>query len=297
MKVKEKLKKYKKIYKIILETLYFLNIYKKRFWKKYKNFQPDEWWQKRINLVVKSPDNNKINKVENAGKIFSDYQLMHNGLKIHLGSYYNLGNSKLLEANSGIHEPQEEYCFQEVLKHLNHNASMLELGSYWSFYSMWFQQSIKNPVNIMVEPDPYKLFWGEKNFKLNNFRGTFVNAFISNQLNLKSNPPVMTVDYILFKYKIDFLDILHSDIQGYELNMLKGSINALKNYKIKYLFISSHSNDIHDECVKLLNSYQYVIVASANLNETYSWDGLIVACSPQIDNFKSLNIEKLKQSL
>ena len=39
---------------------------------------------------------------------------MHNGLKIHLGSYYGPEGATQLIINKGVHEPQEEYVFQEV---------------------------------------------------------------------------------------------------------------------------------------------------------------------------------------
>ena len=44
-----------------------------------------------------------------------------------------------------------------------------------------------------------------------------------------------------------------------------------------WVFISTHSNALHRECQDILRSYGYIIMASADLDETYSSDGLIVA--------------------
>lgn len=89
----------------------------------------DSVWQKRIDDVKSCPDNANINRVENAGKVFKGKQYMHNGLKIHLGSYYGPEVSRQLIVNKGVHEPQEEYVFQEVIKRIRKNATMLELGN------------------------------------------------------------------------------------------------------------------------------------------------------------------------
>jgi hypothetical protein len=114
-------------------------------------------WQKRINHVLESADNKFIPKVEDAGEIRNGTQVMHNGLLIKLGSYYGPEYSKMLLLSKGVHEPQEERVFQEVLKAMPSGAIMLEMGVFWSFYSLWFQKEIKHAVNFMVEPDTFNL--------------------------------------------------------------------------------------------------------------------------------------------
>jgi hypothetical protein len=44
----------------------------------------------------------------------------------------------LIELCKGYHEPQEELVFHKVMKRLPPNATMIELGGYWAFYSLWF---------------------------------------------------------------------------------------------------------------------------------------------------------------
>jgi hypothetical protein len=41
----------------------------------------------------------------------------------------------------------------------------------------------------------------------------------------------------------------------------------------------THSNKLHIECAAILESYGYIIMASADLDDTYSTDGLLVATS------------------
>ena len=96
------------------------------------------------------------------------------------------------------------------------------------------------------------------------------------------------------KHNVTQLSILHSDIQGFELRMLDGCAEALKNKKIDYFFISTHSNEIHQACIEKLASYHYQIVCDANLDESFSVDGLIVAKRKDAAGPERIEISKKK---
>jgi len=283
--------------KILLKRNYFLfkllrfplSIF--GFFKRKSAAIVDESWRERINVVLESPDNKLIKRVANAGQIEKDIQVMHNGVKIHVGSYYGDGATVLLHRNKGVHEPQEEKVFEQVLSFLPANSTMLELGAFWGFYSMSFQAKIKNARNFLIEPDPHALISGKHNFRLNNFKGIFFNYFVSDE-NVPGKVPTITVDQFLADNAIPHLSILHSDIQGFELRMLAGAKNSLTNGKIDYIFISTHSNDLHRSCIDYLMNYDYKILCDANIDETYSWDGLIVARHKNISIPESLQISK-----
>ena len=72
--------------------------------------------------------------------------------------------------------------------------------------------------------------------------------------------------------------------------MLKGTETMLKARKVDYIFISTHSNGLHSNCVKALKDYGYEILASANMDDSYSGDGLIVARSPLLTNPLTIEI-------
>lgn len=277
MGLKQKIKSFPRFYDFLLAVLDSIGYFEKRFHYFFPKYKLNDFWQARIRLVQSSPDNDRITTVNDAGKVFPNHQLMHNGLKITLGSYYDYGNTVLLQNNKGIHEPQEEYIFQEVLKLVPKNATMMELGSFWSFYSMWFASTIEGAKAFMIEPDPHKMNFGKLNFILNKLKGVFDLGFISSETNLKLSIPTYSIDYLIEKHRIKFLDILHSDIQGYELEMLQGAAEALNEKRVGFIFISTHSNQLHYDCVDFLRSFGYSIICSADLDETYSWDGLIVA--------------------
>lgn len=249
--------------------------------------EKQEWvrttdWKNRIRDAVASPDNSHIPRVENAGQIVDHLLIMHNGLRVGELSYGGEGPRNLMIANRGVHEPQEERAFQEILKVLPKGSAMLELGSFWAFYSMWFYREVGDARCFCVEPDPENILMGKKNFALNfgenpprlNFQQAYVGA-----LNGVANDGVniLNVDAMMANFKIDQLAVLHADTQGYEVDVLRGAEMALSGRKIDYIFISTHANEKHRICLALLRAHNYAILADVDLIETFSFDGLIVA--------------------
>jgi hypothetical protein len=263
------------------------------YFKRQAKKQPDIFWSERISTVVQSPDNGFIERIPEAGNIKGDVQFMHNGIKIHVGSSYGAGNTIMLFKNKGVHEPQEERAFNQILKYIPDDGLMLELGAFWGFYSMTFQQRAIQRRNYLIEPDQHALISGRNNFKLNQLTGKFFNYFISDS-SVSGDVPTITVSDFMQQNQIGFLNILHSDIQGFELRMLLGAEAYLKDGKIGYLFISTHSNDLHQSCKVFLLERGYVILCDADLDETYSWDGLIVARHQSTKGPEVLEIHKRK---
>ncbi len=277
MGLKQKIKDVPAIYSLLLALLNRTNYFNWSFHRRFRRYSITPYWRERIDTVVACPDNARLERVPDAGKVFPEYQLLANGMKITLGSYYDYGNTHLLIANRGVHEPQEEYAFEQVLKSLNPGSTMMELGSYWAFYSMWFARTVPTARCIMVEPDPHKMNFGKLNFKLNGLAGSFDLGFIDDESRPDARIPTYAVDYLMEKHHVQHLHVLHSDIQGYELAMLKGARKSLQRGVIDYVFISTHTNKLHRECIDHLAGYGYRVVCDANLDESFSVDGLIVA--------------------
>ncbi len=250
-------------------------------------------WSRRIALVISSPDNKKINCVENAGTLKDGLLVMHNGLVIEPLSYYGYPILKMLLNNRGIHEPQEEYVFQEVLKEMPVGATMIELGAYWSFYSMWFNKNIMNARNYMIEP--CNIEYGKTNFRYNKLNGNFFQYYIADTPSTNEDGSFNnSVDNFMKDNNIDFVDILHSDIQGYELLMLKGAHSVLTQRKVGYVFISTHSDDLHVDCERLLDDFGFIRLCSADMQETYSQDGLLVYKNPEYKGIEKIEISLRK---
>ena len=178
---------------------------------------------------------------------------------------------------------------------------MIEAGSYWAYYSMWFRSQIGDARVCMVEPISYKLQQGIDNFRLNGFTGTFHNAFVgavsadqaafTDWDGTVSTMRCMAIDDILDEENIPFLDMLHADIQGAELEMLRGCRRALKERRIGYLFISTHPGR-HDACLAHIRESGYRIVFEHSIEESCSGDGLIVAKSDRAPSISEVSITK-----
>jgi hypothetical protein len=229
--------------------------------------------------VVESPDFALIPKHPNAGRVRNRRLIMHNGLKVLPTAYYGYQFLARSRKTLTVDEPQEERLFGDLLRHLPPRSTMLELGSFWAFYSLWFHSAVPHARNYMVEPVLKNLAYGKTNFEINGFteNATFVHALVDAAPGMSDGIPVISVDSFCREHAIDHLTVLHSDIQGYESRMLDGAEEMLSKGGIDYIFISSHSNVLHDDCIATLKRHGYGIVSDVNLDEAYQADGVIFA--------------------
>lgn len=261
--------------------------------------------RKRVLTTICCDDCQDLPKVERAGRVIENndpvYQLAHNGIKLLKDCYYGSWMTTLITLLQGHHEPQEEKAFHEVLKYLPSHAVMIELGSYWGFYSMWFQKEIPGAQNFLIEPDPKNIEIGKQNFDLNSMQGDFTHAMVGAVSSeesefvdwnyVKHSVPVVSIDDFARDHNIDFIHMLHSDIQGAEVDMLKGCAKLMAEKRIGYYFISTHRG-VHEACLDILGQAGLEILISINRNESFSADGLIVAKLPDISGPDALEITK-----
>tara|TARA_B100000214_G_scaffold324546_1_gene261594 strand:- start:314 stop:604 length:291 start_codon:yes stop_codon:yes gene_type:complete len=60
--------------------------------------------------------------------------------------------------------------------------------------------------------------------------------------------------------------------------MLVNAKESLSNNKIDYIFLSSHSEDLHQKCINFIDSFKYTIEVSSGFDShTTSCDGFILA--------------------
>ena len=127
----------------------------------------------------------------------------------------------------------------------------------------------------MVEPDLVNLECGKHNFALNNYVGDFIHQ--------KVCKGAFEVDRFLDQKSHKNLTILHSDIQGFELEMLECADETLRSHRVDYIFLSTHSQALHQEACQILESYGYRIEVSSDFDtHTTSFDGFILASNPNI---------------
>lgn len=242
----------------------------------------DDEWEYRIQIALKSEYNSFIPRVAGAGNIDHGFQTMHNGLQVSTGDYYGLPISKMLYMNKGVHEPEEEKMFLDTITRMPANPVMIEMGSFWAFYSMWFLKATTNGTVYMIEPEKENLRIGEKNFKKNNLIPSFDNYFIGKKSSAEGNTPVICLDDYIDKKKISHINIAHADIQGFESELLEGASKCLQLRMIDYFFVSTHTNELHYHCMNNLIEHGYKVVFHVDLTKAASFDGFILAISPDI---------------
>jgi len=234
-------------------------------------------WKARMADVLACPDYALLPRVPGAGQVNGRVQHMHNGLMVVKDCYYRWRGTVLFAATGGVHEPQEERVFAEVLKFVPPGRAMIELGADWGFYSMWFAREVPRSRCILVEPVLVNLDRGRQNFRLNGLDGEFVRAMVG---SASARPgkwnDTVCVDDLVEQRQLERIDVLHSDIQGFEGEMLKGATRTLQAGKVRFFFISTHSAELHAHCRAELLRYGFEIIADADLQATYSVDGILV---------------------
>lgn len=169
---------------------------------------------------------------------------------------------------------------------------MVELGAFWAYYSLWFRSAFPQGHCFMYEPDAEHLATGQRNFARNGFTGHFEIAaagldgnatFFDETLNRTCAIATKSVSTICREREIDFLDLLHMDVQGVELSALKGTERLISEGKLRFVFVSTHHHLIsgdpltHQKCLHWLRDHGAHVLCEHSVNESYSGDGLIVA--------------------
>jgi FkbM family methyltransferase len=252
----------------------------------------------RVAMAARCRDSDAVPKVPGAGRVHDlpdgrRAQLMHNGVRVLAGGYHGDWMTRLIELCRGHHEPQEELVFHEVVSRLPPGGTMLELGGFWAFYSIWFLRAAPGRRALLVEPDPAHSAVGEGNLALNGVSAEFIQGFLgaspgearpfatedSGTLDLRC----LDVPGIMAARGIERLTILHCDIQGAEFDVLRQSADLLRERRVDWVLVSTHHHLIsgdpltHQRCLALLLGLGAAIEAEHDVQESYSGDGLICA--------------------
>lgn len=233
-------------------------------------------WRGRFREIVSDPINLLIERHPLAGCTMNGFVVLHNGNIVPVdgpNAYYE-DFSEVLVINRGVHEPVEEYVFQEVIPRLPEKPIMIELGAYWAHYSMWLKKKCPQATVYLVEPDPHNLSVGQHNVRVNGQQAEFIQAAVGQGFE---------VDTFLSERNIAKIDILHMDVQACELEGLAGAAKNLAAKMIDYVFVSTHDDDLHRKVCAVLAHHGYRIEVSEDVGvKTTSGDGLVFASSPVV---------------
>ncbi len=280
-------------------------------------------WRKspkeRAEMTISCRDADYIKRVPSAGRTKTigdiEAQVMHNGILVKSAGYQGEWQKYVIQKLRGVHEPQEEKVFYEILKKLPKQSVMIELGSWWAYYSLWFLSEKEASVAYCCEPNPENLALARTNAELNNIKSnriSYIHA-AAGDVDHKKVPfateqkqsidtEIRSVDGLVEEHDIRSVAILHMDIQGAELSALKGALKSIKRGKIRFVFISTHhysiSSDplIHQKCQDFIVENGGHIITDHGILESCSGDGLIVASFYSEDRELKIEVSKIKTS-
>ena len=274
---------------------------------------------RRVQLTLSSRETDVIDKVPGAGGFLEidgvPVQVMHNGVLVVKDGYLGPWQTAVIASLHGHHEPQEEVLFHAVLERLAETgggASMVELGAWWSYYSLWFKHRFSESVIVGIEPDLPFLETGRKNYALNGVDDSLLLhgvvgpqpgellSFIAASDGLPHEVRQYGLPELLDLAKVSSFDLVLADIQGAELTFLDTSGESLAEGSVRFLFISTHdpiisgSATTHGEVLHRVQELGGHIVAEHSVSESLSGDGLIVASFDLQDRDFSVEISRAR---
>ncbi|MEU8632844.1 FkbM family methyltransferase [Amycolatopsis sp. NPDC048633] len=256
---------------------------------------------RRLRTTVACTDADDIPKVEDAGESRDHeggrVQVMHNGLLVEEGGYYGPWMTEAIRALRGHHEPQEEIVFHRVVERLaaeGGEPAMIEFGSFWTYYGLWFCHAIPAGRTVAMEPDPAYLEVGRRNAALNGYtdRVRFVHAAIGDRpgepltFSAESDGRTHTVPQhdlasLLYAAELPRVDLILADVQGMETILIERARDVFEAGRVRFLIVSTHHHSIsgdpltHQNALRTLVDAGAHVIAEHTVGESFSGDGLI----------------------
>lgn len=258
----------------------------------------DAFTRRRIEMTTACRDCDSLPRHPDAGRVIEwrghSVQVMHDGTKVHAGGYYGGWMQEIISRLGGHHEPQEELAFHTILPRIREGGLMVEVGSFWAYYTNWFLGAVPRGRAICVEPDLAYLAIGRANLALNDRQAEFHLACVGRE----------AADAVVFRQESDGghlciprhdwskivgiaggspIDLLHVDAQGAELPLLESLPDRGAGERLRFVVVSTHhaaisgSPTTHRDCLLRLIRCGASILCEHSVEESFSGDGLIVA--------------------
>jgi len=251
-------------------------------------------------MTLRCHDCDQIPKVADAGRIVLEedqlVQVMHNGLRVVAGGYHGDWMAHIIRGLRGHHEPQEELVFHALLKFARHNSLIVELGSFWAYYTLWYLHEVPGSRAICVEPDPSHMAIGRKNACLNHLqdRIEFIEGWVGGTSDLPvtlrcestgelRTLPCFDMNRVAATAPDKIIELLHIDAQGVELDFIESMAERVRLGGIRFLVVSTHhasissSSTTHRDCLHAIAELGGVILVEHSVQASFSGDGLIAA--------------------
>lgn len=269
---------------------------------------------RRIRQTVACRDADVLPRVEGAGEIFEldgvRVQRMFNGVLVEEGCYFGDLITPIISRLRGVHEPQEELVVHAIVERLRNEQRAgtlvapvaIELGSFWSYYSLWFCSALDGARAVAMEPDPGYFAVGPRNAALNGLSDaiTFVPGgiaerpgssfpFTAESDGVTRDTPAYDLRSLMELGGTDRVDVVFCDIQGFETPFLEYAADLLRSGAVRFVVMSTHHSSISGEALTHQNALSRLqelgghVIAEHTVAESCSGDGLIVVSFDERD--------------
>ena len=273
----------------------------------------------RVVLTVSCTDTDALPRVSDAGDIKlvdgTAVQVMHNGILIEKDSYCGPWMTEVIRCLRGFHEPQEELVFANILDRLigsDDCPSMIELGCWWSFYSLWFRKVLPTSRVVAVEPDLEYLNMARRHFALNHESADFVHGgiaagnsprldFLAQSDGRVHDVPQHDLAQLLEMHGLERASLVLADIQGAETALIEGARDVLADGRVRFMLVSTHHHSIsgdpltHQRTLTGLRELGAHVIAEHSVGESYSGDGLVAVSFDPADRDFEVAISRARQ--
>jgi len=174
----------------------------------------------------------------------------------------------------GRYEPEQEKVLVDLLKKSN---VFWDVGAHVGWYSMLAAKNIKQGCIHCFEPNPDNIKFIKQHININQFNNIHHHSYAlsstigekkfdakQQQGSLSDNGNLTVTTITADQFISNYTDLSHEivpdlikvDIEGAELEFLKGAINLLSEQK-PTLVLSAHGYKKRDLCIEFLNSIDY----------------------------------------
>ena len=146
----------------------------------------------------------------------------------------------------------------EIFKILNNNTNDLQNKNILKTFNLGLGEINKTEIlNVNIESSSSSInkLNEESNYFIRKYR--VLNFFKNKKITRPVQIKIEKLSNILNKYKVNQIDLLKIDTEGYELSVLKGVINNLKD--IKVIYFEHHFDDMIIKKYKLSDIHSLLI--------------------------------------
>mgnify|MGYP001174417940 CR=1 FL=1 len=224
----------------------------------------------------------KLKKIKQSGNNF----VVTHGCKMEV----NL-NDEGLSAELLVHGSHEPDTTEFVSKYLKENMVCVDVGANIGYYSTLYSKIVgRNGKVLAIEPSPVNFEYLKNNLELQNFDNYLVFncasgetegtvrflmdkrankcMIVQNENEVSNNAdiisvPVRSIDDIINESKVDRLDFVKFDVEGYEWFAIQGALKTIHTFRPS-IQIEIHFNRLGDEntqkILEILKNENYQII-------------------------------------